>query len=194
MDDYYPNVEFFRPNDAIGFVSGNLPHWRQDGAVYFVTFRLADSLPQARLRELRTEISATVPASERDAELILRTERFLDAGYGACVLAKPTAKAIVEDALRCFDGTRYCLEDAAVMPNHVHVLVVPLGTSSLTSILHSWKSYTSNRICGAGLAMARLWQRESFDHIVRSAEYMEKYRDYIAQNRRFAETLAMRDR
>lgn len=30
----------------------NLPHWRQDGATYFVTFRLADSLPQSKLREL----------------------------------------------------------------------------------------------------------------------------------------------
>ena len=24
----------------------NLPHWRQDGATYFVTFRLDDALPQ----------------------------------------------------------------------------------------------------------------------------------------------------
>jgi hypothetical protein len=30
----------------------HLPHWRQDGATYFVTFRLNDSLPQPRLREL----------------------------------------------------------------------------------------------------------------------------------------------
>jgi putative transposase len=31
----------------------HLPHWRQDGATYFVTFRLADSLPQTKLDELR---------------------------------------------------------------------------------------------------------------------------------------------
>ncbi|HUT10466.1 MAG TPA: hypothetical protein VMY42_08220, partial [Thermoguttaceae bacterium] len=31
----------------------HLPHWRRDGATYFVTFRQADSLPQSRLRELR---------------------------------------------------------------------------------------------------------------------------------------------
>jgi REP element-mobilizing transposase RayT len=30
-----------------------LPHWRQDGATYFVTFRLNDSLPQEKLDELR---------------------------------------------------------------------------------------------------------------------------------------------
>ena len=27
----------------------NLPHWRQDGCLYFVTFRLADSLSEAAL-------------------------------------------------------------------------------------------------------------------------------------------------
>ena len=31
----------------------HLPHWRQDGATYFVTFRLADSLPQSKLDELK---------------------------------------------------------------------------------------------------------------------------------------------
>ena len=32
-----------------------LPHWRQDGATYFVTFRLADALPQSALRDLEIE-------------------------------------------------------------------------------------------------------------------------------------------
>jgi hypothetical protein len=31
----------------------HLPHWRQDGATYFVTFRLADSIPEAKLIELQ---------------------------------------------------------------------------------------------------------------------------------------------
>jgi len=33
----------------------NLPHWQQPGATYFVTFRLADSLPEVRLSELEQE-------------------------------------------------------------------------------------------------------------------------------------------
>ena len=31
--------------------SGNLPHWEQTGKTVFVTFRLADSLPQEKLSE-----------------------------------------------------------------------------------------------------------------------------------------------
>ena len=193
MEADYPDFDFFRPDDAIGHVSGNLPHWRQEGVTYFVTFRLADSLPQLKLRELREEIEAEVPADKRKAELIKRMERSLDAGYGSCVLANPIAKNTVEGALRFFDRTRYWLDESIVMPNHVHAIVVPKGDCKLSGILHSWKSYTSNQICAAGLAVAPVWQQESFDRIVRSGDSMEKFRGYITQNRRFAERLAKRD-
>jgi REP element-mobilizing transposase RayT len=193
MEADYPDFDFFRPDDSIGYVSGNLPHWRQEGVTYFITFRLADSLPQSKLHELRQEIEATVSADKRKAELIKRMERSLDAGYGSCVLANPVAKSTVEGAFRFFDRDRYWLDEFVVMPNHVHVIVAPRGDYSLSGILHSWKSYTSNRICAAGLAVAPLWQQESFDHIVRSADYMEKFREYIARNRRFAERLVKRN-
>ena len=32
----------------------NLPHWRQHGATYFVTFNLADALPMAKQEQLRS--------------------------------------------------------------------------------------------------------------------------------------------
>lgn len=35
--------------DSITSYERNLPHWRQDGAVYFVTFRLKDSIPKSVL-------------------------------------------------------------------------------------------------------------------------------------------------
>jgi REP-associated tyrosine transposase len=42
----------FDPAGPMRIYSRHLPHWRQQGVTYFVTFRLADSLPQSRLREL----------------------------------------------------------------------------------------------------------------------------------------------
>ena len=36
----------------------NLPHLEQDGATYFVTFRLADAIPVERLAELESERTA----------------------------------------------------------------------------------------------------------------------------------------
>jgi hypothetical protein len=42
-------MAFFNPDATIVIRHGKLPHWRQEGVIYFVTFRLADSLPQAKL-------------------------------------------------------------------------------------------------------------------------------------------------
>jgi len=47
--------QFFDPSQPIEHLSGNLPHWRQDGVRYFVTFRLADSIPQDKLRQWQHE-------------------------------------------------------------------------------------------------------------------------------------------
>src|SRR5438045_2452862 len=40
------------PNKPLTVYYRHLPHGWQDGATYFVTFRLADSLPQEKLIEL----------------------------------------------------------------------------------------------------------------------------------------------
>jgi hypothetical protein len=42
-----PGFRGLDPNLPIRFYQRHLPHWRQVGATYFVTFRLADSIPQA---------------------------------------------------------------------------------------------------------------------------------------------------
>lgn len=48
-----PGFQGLHPERPITFYCRHLPHWRQDGATYFVTFRLGDSLPQSKLRELK---------------------------------------------------------------------------------------------------------------------------------------------
>jgi len=43
-------LRFFNPYEEIRFTENLLPHWQQKGATYFITFRLADSIP-AHLRQ-----------------------------------------------------------------------------------------------------------------------------------------------
>ncbi|MCX6892690.1 MAG: hypothetical protein NTX51_14405, partial [Verrucomicrobia bacterium] len=38
-------INYFRPDEPVAYLTGNLPHWRQQGTTYFVTFRCADALP-----------------------------------------------------------------------------------------------------------------------------------------------------
>ena len=46
-------TRFFDPDASLIIHRGKLPHWRQEGVIYFVTFHLADSLPQTTLEWLR---------------------------------------------------------------------------------------------------------------------------------------------
>jgi hypothetical protein len=64
----------------------------------------------------------------------------------------------------------------------VHVLVTPLGEHELSDILHSWKSFTAKQINRALGRQGTFWQKESFDHIVRSPEALERFRVYFQDN------------
>ena len=65
------------------------------------------------------------------------------------------------------------------MPNHVHVLVSPQGEHTLSEIVQNWKSYTAHAVNGLLGRKGTFWQKESFDHIVRNANEMERIRAYI---------------
>ncbi len=169
-----------------------LPHWTQEGTTYFITFRLADSFPSGKLQQLIQERdqwvkehAATLPP-ERQVEMKLfyreRIEEGLDAGYGACVLKDASIATLVESILRHFDGIRYALGSFAVMPNHVHLLVRPLGDHTLSNILFSWKSFAAHEINKLLKRTGQLWEDESFDHIVRNEAELEKFSRYITEN------------
>ncbi len=111
-----------------------------------------------------------------------RWENWLDESHGQCDLAKPRVRKIVQDALKHFDGQRYVLGEFVVMPNHVHVLVAPLGAHELSGIVQSWKSFTAHRITRLLNQKGEFWQKETFDHIVRNAEEMERFAQYIREN------------
>ena len=187
-----PPFTAFDPSTPVAIYSRHLPHWRQDGATYFVTFRLADSIPQEKLRqwvreqeewlEKNPEPHTPAQRAEFHEKFTDRFHHWLDAGTGACVLRKPEISAIVEAALRHFDGERYALGHFVVMPNHVHAVVKPMQEHLLKDILHSWKSFTANQINKALDRNGALWQDESFDCIVRSTAQLDKVAFYIQEN------------
>lgn len=47
-----PEFQGLRDDLPLTVYFRHLPHWRQEGATYFVTFRLIDALPKAKLHEL----------------------------------------------------------------------------------------------------------------------------------------------
>jgi REP element-mobilizing transposase RayT len=189
-----PGFQGLREDLPLEVYVRHLPHWRQEGATYFVTFRLADSLPQVKLDELaylRSEWERKYPPPWTKETLeglarqvFERVERWLDQGMGSCVLKDPSCVALVREALLHFDGTRYELGAFVVMPNHVHALVRPLAWKlhSLETIVGGWKQFSSRRINERIGAKGKLWQDESYDRIVRDAEHLWRCLQYIGRN------------
>ena len=69
-------VNYFDPVEPIAFLSGTLPHWRQRGATYFVTFRLADSLPQEKLARWKDERKQWMNAHREPHDVATRREYY----------------------------------------------------------------------------------------------------------------------
>jgi len=180
------------PQQPIVQKRGHLAHWEQTGATYFVTFRLADSIPADVLSQWKCERAAWLklhpqPWDWKTAREYMRRfeeerEHWLDQGHGSCLLREPRAAAIVAESLNHFDRERYLVDAYVIMPNHVHVLFKPLGKNSLADILHSWKSFTAQALNREMNRAGALWMHESFDTIVRDAEHLRVCREYIAQN------------
>ncbi len=158
-----------------------LPHVQADGVAQHVCFRLADSLPAKVRRELAGRSSVGndpgLQANRRG-----RFDAALDAGYGRCWLREPDIAATVRDALRHFDGQRYLLHEWVIMPNHVHALFTPLRTIPLSSIVHSWKSYTAKRANRLAGLTGSFWHVGCFDRMIRNERHFRVTADYIRAN------------
>ena len=108
-----PGFQGLHPDKPLRIYYRNMPHWRQEGATYFATFRLGDSLPQAKLNELeriREEFNYRHPPPNTDEELEklarevgVRVENWLDQGYGACHLKHRQHADHMLQALHHFD-------------------------------------------------------------------------------------------
>ena len=172
--------------------SGNLPHWEQSGKTVFVTFRLVDSLPQEKLVRWREEETLWIAKHpqpwdettrlEHDRSFDLRFERWLDAGYGECLMRDRGVQQLVQKVIRHFDGDRYRIYGCVVMPNHVHVCFTPLRGNVVATIIKSWKSFSSRQINECLGRNGAVWQKEYFDRYVRSWGHFERIMRYIKRN------------
>jgi len=183
----------YNPDAPTEKTRANLPHWSQEGTTYWVTFRLADSLPQEKLKAWKAERNTWAshhpePWSDLDWKEYHdrfgeRLEHWLDAGEGKCYLRQPKIRSIVEKCLTHFDGDRYDLGPWVIMPNHVHLLLRPNKEQSLSKILQGIKGVSAKE-CNAllGRTGQTFWQEESFDHIVRSQAQFDRFVHYITDN------------
>lgn len=172
-----------------------LPHWRKEGAVYALSFRLTDSVPAHVAEEWRIERQSILQRvkdqkrelTEHEREELEhlyseRIESYLDAGHGECVLRDPRAAEIVTNTVKHFDGQKYDLIAWAIMPNHVHAILKPYAGSELSDILHSWESYTAHEINKVLGRTGGLWMSEYYDHLIRDEKDLCNQITYVLEN------------
>jgi putative transposase len=194
------------------FYRRHLPHWQPQGAVFFVTFRLKNSLPYEVVESLRAERERAkialhkLPETERvernkrdEQRYFERWEEYLDkAEFGPRWLSQPEIAEIVKEALHYRDGKVFDLHAFCIMSNHVHTVFEPLSKSErrsdlygsdyqsdlqpLHKIMQSLKSRTARQ---ANIILKRegaFWQDESYDRVIRDNDEYVRTVNYVLEN------------
>ncbi len=183
---------FFSPSANIDRTrGGNLPHWHQARKLQFITFRLADSLPREKLLRLaeEKEIFLSRKNEMTDEEIAgfhewfdARTEAYLSAGHGSCILKDASVRKIVEKAILFSDGEKCRVHAFVIMPNHVHLLVEMMGETPVHDFLKALKSFTAHQINKARKTSGSVWMKESFDRMIRNEKHYRRTIEYIKRN------------
>jgi REP element-mobilizing transposase RayT len=98
------------------------------------------------------------------------------------------ARSIVLACCLHDNGTKFDLRVAVVMPDHVHMIFTPLVNEgemeiySLAEIMDGVKGASAHKINKALRRKGRLWQPESFDHVLRSSESLDAKIIYLLEN------------
>jgi REP element-mobilizing transposase RayT len=194
----------------LNFYRRNLPHWLPAGQMFFITFRLANSLPAHVLQELKEECererqNTRVQFSgiqQRD-ELYKLDKKYygqFDAWLDRCVDENPrwlvdeNVARIVADEIHAMDGERYRLIAYCIMSNHVHLTIDTAGYDiepthngvmalyPLAETLKRLKGRTA-RYCNQALKRTgTFWHPESYDHVIRDQQEYERIVWYILSN------------
>lgn len=183
---------FLDPHGEILRRTNRLPHWQQQDTTYFVTIRLADSLPASLLQQWQEEREAWMRwnpkpwSPKQDKEYRLRftgtIERWLDAGHGSCLFRRPVVAHLIGTALGYFDGVRYRFHSWVVMPNHAHLLFSLLEGTRLEAQIQSWKGFTARAINRELGRTGSLWQKDYHDRMVRNGKHFVNCARYIRSN------------
>ncbi|MDZ7762710.1 MAG: transposase [Desulfovermiculus sp.] len=170
---------------TIRFWRGQLPHWEVADADYFITLRLAGSLPQALKEELQQIIHnvGINDVQNKSRKYFVHMEAWLDNDRRTNILTDKTVADIITLAFAEYEfRSIWKVHSYVIMPNHLHWFFRPVDRSMSDCISH-FKRFTARKINDQlGTEGKRFWQREWFDHWSRTSEESEKIIQYIWNN------------
>ncbi len=175
------------------FYNRKLPHWQPPESTFFVTYRLAGSVPNEKISTLKEKYTHDKQKldiwdlsikEEFRWQYILAFDDLLDSLTNEPHwLKEDNVASIVMDSLMFNNEKSYELFTACIMCNHVHLLLRLLpGSPTLDRILQNHKKFTavqSNKILKRS---GKFWEEESFDTLVRNNAHFYNISNYIINN------------
>ena len=151
----------------------------------FVTFRLGDSMPAAKLKQWKHERQTWLcfhpepwdDKTEREyhSRFTRQLEDWLDEGHGSCLLRDPAHRSQVEEVLQYDEGKLAVHHAWVIMPNHLHLLFTP--RHPLEKLMRKWKG-----ISARGIGKGSIWQRGYRDTLIRNAQHFGNAVRYIRRH------------
>jgi putative transposase len=187
------------------FFQRNLPHYHLPNATYFITFRLAGSLPVEVWKKLKEEyerekrlLSGKFTGNELHEERYKAQKRHF-ARYDALLdhpkesprwLAEQRFAEIVTRELHALHPENYHLHAYCLMSNHGHLLIdqqgipepPPIEEKHYTALSHAMRLFKGRTGYACAALLGRkgaFWQH---DHIVRDEKEFMRITNYIVNN------------
>lgn len=133
----------------MGYYKRNLPHYQPEGYIYFVTTRLAGTIPKNIYSQIKLEYEkelAKVVAyqdvkikrekySDLRKSAFIKYERILDScKYGYKWLKEEQVANVVKNALHFRDNKQYNLIAYTIMSNHIHIVFRPIIENTISFV------------------------------------------------------------
>jgi REP element-mobilizing transposase RayT len=172
-----------------------LPHIQPENSAFFITFRLAGSLPVSlldRIQDEKLEKMARISKSLSPSEYHYQKnniEKQYFAIFDDCLhkilsgpiwLEKSEIAQIVTQRLIDDDEARYHLWAFCIMPNHVHILLKQ--NTNLDKIMKYIKGKSAVELNKHLQRKGKFWAEGYFDKAIRDDEHFVRVYNYIKNN------------
>jgi putative transposase len=175
------------------FYIRNLPHWQPREETFFITYRLAGSIPKNIIEDLKVGYLSEKGKPEnqtQEAKELIREAYFetFDEQLAKNLnephwLKKDEIAHVVMQSLLFRNNIHYILWCVCIMSNHVHLVLSTLPESPLLNvILQNHKKFTAvtcNKLLNRS---GSFWTAESFDTIIRNEKHYYRCINYTLQN------------
>ena len=161
----------------------NLPHLYFSDGMYFITYRLVNTIPLKMLSIIHSELK--IIDNKKYERIIKKYDSVLDSGeYGKNYLRIKEVAEICKTTLHYPDGKDYKLICYTIMPNHIHMVFELLPSNKgISKIMQSIKRISAKRANMLFLKREGVfWQDESFDRWIRDDKELYFVIKYVLLN------------